>query len=198
MRLVPRLCLSVILAALCCPTRASADTLVIERPGAHPRYVFEAEPHLLLGALPAPGPARGTGFGLGFRGALEIIDNGFIRSINNTVAVGFGADWVYYADSDLPCERAPGTESCAELDPDFSVNYLYVPVVMQWNFWLSRDWSVFGEPGLGLHFASRGDDRTGLDPFLMFVGGRFHFGERVTLTMRAGYPTFSVGASFLL
>src|SRR5690606_37968201 len=80
------------------PTRVSADTLVINRPGSHPNYVFEAEPHLLIGALPAPGPARGTGVGLGLRGTVEIVDNGFIGNINNTVGVGFGADWVHYSD----------------------------------------------------------------------------------------------------
>jgi len=180
------------------PTRVSADTLVINRPGSHPNYVFEAEPHLLIGALPAPGPARGTGVGLGLRGTVEIVDNGFIGNINNTVGVGFGADWVHYSDSDLPCEKDPDSGGCADLDPDFSVNYLYLPVVMQWNFWLSRDWSVFGEPGVALHVASRGDDKLSLSPFVLFLGGRYHFSDRVTLTMRAGYPLFSVGASFLL
>jgi len=177
---------------------ALADTLLIQRPGSHPNYFFEAEPHLGFSALPPPGPARGSGFGVGFRGTFEIVDNGFIAGINNTVGVGVGADWLYYGDSDLPCERDPSGNNCADLDPDFSMTYIYLPVVMQWNFWLSRDWSVFGEPGVGLHFMSEGDDSVGLDPFFFFVGGRYHFSDRVTLTMRAGYPTFSVGASFLL
>ncbi len=185
-------------AGLLWSAEANADTLVIKRPGAHPNYRFEAEPHLVIGALPAPGPARDTGFGIGFRGAVELVDNGFVSQINNTVAVGFGADWVHYGDSDLPCRKAANGSSCADLNPDFSLNYLYLPVVMQWNFWLSRNWSVFGEPGLSLRYASRGDDKLSLDPFVIFVGGRFHFSDRVTLTMRAGYPTFSVGASFLL
>lgn len=134
---------------------------------------------------------------MGFRGTLEIIDNGFISGINNTVGVGFGADWVYYPDSHLDCERDPASNSCIDLDPDFSVTYVYLPVVMQWNFWLSRAWSVFGEPGFAVRYASRGD-KLGVNPFVLFAGGRYHFTDRVSLTMRVGYPTFHVGASFLL
>jgi len=177
---------------------ARADTVTIERPGAHPNYQFEVEPHLLLSAFPPPGPATGLGYGVGARGTFELIDNGFIRTINNTVGVGIGVDWVSYDDSHLPCPKDPNSGTCADLNPDFSVNYVYVPVVMQWNFWLTRSWSVFGEPGFALRFMSRGDEGVSLDPFLLFVGGRYHFNERISLTLRVGYPTFSVGASFLL
>jgi hypothetical protein len=152
---------------------------------------------LLIGALPAPRPARGTGLGFGFRGSLELIDNGFISSINNTVGVSFGADWVHYGDSHLQCSKnAAG--NCADPDPDFSISTVTIPVTMQWNFWLSRDWSVFGEPGLALRYVSRGDDSFHIDPFVIWLGGRYHFAERITLTMRVGYPVFSVGLSFLI
>lgn len=199
MRAHSRLCFAgSLIVSTVLSTPAFADTVTIRHPGDHPRYLFEAEPHLTLGAFPAPGPADGSGYGIGFRGTIELIDNGFISSINNSIGVGFGADWVHYRDSSLPCPKAPDTGNCADLAPDFSINYVYIPVVMQWNFWLSRDWSVFGEPGLELRFASKGEDRTALDPFVLFVGGRYHFSERISLTLRAGYPTFSVGASFLL
>ncbi|HTB72126.1 MAG TPA: hypothetical protein VK762_02725, partial [Polyangiaceae bacterium] len=69
-----------------------------------------------------------------------------------------------------------------------------VPIVMQWNFWLSTHWSVFGEPGLA--FGS-GDRSTIVWP-VFYAGGRFHFTDRVALTMRLGYPDFSLGVSFLL
>lgn len=200
MRFLLRPCLVALALGVSCfeVSRARADTVTIERPGAHPNYKFEVEPHLSIGAFPPPGPADGPGYGIGARGTFELIDNGFIRTINNTVGVGVGIDWVHYNDSNLPCPKNPDNGSCVDLNPDFSVNYVYVPVVMQWNFWLSRDWSVFGEPGLAVRFVSRGDDDFALDPFLFFLGGRYHFHERVTLTLRAGYPTFSVGASFLL
>jgi hypothetical protein len=66
---------------------------------------------------------------------------------------------------------------------------------MQWNFWLSENWSVFGEPGTSMRID---DDKARFDPFVFYAGGRFHFSDFVTLTMRVGRPTASVGVSFLL
>lgn len=154
-------------AALAWTTAAGADTSVIKRPGAHPDYVFEAEPHVLVAPFEKFAP------GVGFRGTFELVDNGFIAKINNTVGIGFGADW---------------TEK-----------NLWFPLVMQWNFWLSKSWSVFGEPGVSLRVRDdKKKDETKLDPFTIYAGGRFHFSERVTLTLRVGRPTASVGISFLL
>jgi hypothetical protein len=148
------------------PGVAEADEhSIIKSPGDHPAYIFEAEPHLLIGYS---GPFDSDGnFGVGFRGTVHIA-NGFVSSINDSVGVGFGLD--------------------------FSTNgHVLVPVVMQWNFWLSTHWSVFGEPGLALGSG----DRTVLWP-AFYVGGRFHFTDRIALTMRLGYPDFSLGVSFLL
>jgi hypothetical protein len=141
---------------------AFADQSTIKLPGAHPDYAFEAEPHLLVAPFDEFRP------GVGFRGTIELVDNGFVSSINNTVGLGFGAD--------------------------YSRDHFRVPVVMQWNFWLSRNWSVFGEPGGLIDF---GGDRTRAYP-AFYAGGRFHFTDSVTLTMRVGHPTASVGVSFLL
>lgn len=140
---------------------ARADTSTIKLPGAHPDYVFEAEPHALVAPFDELRP------GIGFRGTIELVDNGFVASINNTVGIGFGADW--------------------------AKDHFRVPVVMQWNFWLSRNWSVFGEPGALVDFGKKAKAHPAL-----YVGGRFHFTERITLTMRIGHPTASVGVSFLL
>jgi hypothetical protein len=71
-----------------------------------------------------------------------------------------------------------------------------LPVVMQWNFWLHPRWSVFGEPGVAFRVRRYRDNK--FDPFILYGGGRFHFTDTITLTMRIGYPTFSVGVSFLL
>lgn len=163
---------------------ASADTLIIKHPGDHPRYVFEAEPHVILGFINPPGPGDGSGFGLGFRGTIPLLHNGFVSTINNNIGIGFGLDWVHYSHSFI------------DRGNRYDVNYAYLPVVMQWNFFLSRQWSVFGEPGVAFHFVNHGDNR--FDPFVFFAGGRWHFSDRITLTMRVGYPTFSVGVSFLL
>src|SRR5688572_24024073 len=67
---------------------ARADQMVIKFPGQHPDYVFEAEPHVLVA------PFSGFRPGVGFRGTVIILQNGFIPSINNSVGISFGADWV--------------------------------------------------------------------------------------------------------
>jgi len=178
---------------------ARADTVVIRRPGDHPNYVLEAEPHLLLGFIDPPGPDVDDdfGFGPGFRGTLELVDNGFVPSINNSVGIGFGLDYLVYPGAARRCgpnPPGPGGGPCIEEDED--VSYVWIPVVMQWNFWLSRQWSVFGEPGVAFRIVSPGDDK--FQPLVFFAGGRWHFSDSASLTMRLGYPAFSVGVSFLL
>jgi hypothetical protein len=62
---------------------------------------------------------------------------------------------------------------------------------MQWNFYVANRWSVFGEVG--------GQIRHDFDevwPDALFqADGRYHFDESLALTLRAGYPWFSVGLS---
>jgi hypothetical protein len=151
------------------PRIARAEESIIKRPGDHPHYFFEAEPHALLGFA---GPFKEKGhFGAGFRGTIVLVDNGFIRTINNSVGITFGADLFV------------GKET------------LFIPVAMQWNFWLSTHWSVFGEPGVGLALKKFEAKEDVVHPILM-AGGRYHFSEKISLTMRIGYPAFSIGASF--
>lgn len=151
------------------PSSAEArEESLIKNPGDHPDYRFEAEPHMLIGFGPAFD--RGTGFGPGFRGTIVVVDNGFVKSINNSVGIGFGADLAFANKS-----------------------YVFVPVVMQWNFWLSTHWSVFGEPGLGFSFGARNVVQPAF-----YAGGRYNFTEKIALTIRLGYPMVSVGASFNL
>jgi hypothetical protein len=145
---------------------AHADEMVIKYPGLHPNYVFEAEPHFLLDPYADFAP------GVGFRGTVSVLKNGFVKTINNSIGVSFGLDW---ADKGV-----------------------WIPVAMQWNFWLSRHWSVFGEPGVTFR---TGGDHHGHDHVAwlgLWAGGRYHFTDRITLTLRVGSPTLSVGVSFLL
>src|SRR5690348_5524691 len=78
-------------AALALPGAAAADESIIKNPGDHPSYRFEAEPHGLIGF---GGPFRhGRGeLGAGFRGTVIIVDNGFVKTINNSVGITFGGD----------------------------------------------------------------------------------------------------------
>ncbi|MCC6648116.1 MAG: hypothetical protein IT374_21420 [Polyangiaceae bacterium] len=170
---------SVCSLALCLAASATAraDGSVIGRPGAHPGYVLDLEPHLLLGTDDGVGGDNGY-WGPGVRGTLILVDNGFVKSINNSVGLGVGLDYLDYKHGSA----------------------FYVPVVMQWNFFLSSGWSVFGEPGIGFFLGDGGvrrrhDDRV-LDPNLA-IGGRYLFSDKLALTMRIGWPAASVGVSFL-
>jgi hypothetical protein len=188
------------LALLFVPDTAQAQS-TIRQPGNHPKYSFDAEPHGLIGWDP-PGPAHDTGLGLGFRGTVTLVDNGFVSTINNSIGIGFGLDWIHYEDDDFGywCR---GNRFCD--DPffdDFDVDFFVLPIVMQWNFWLHRQWSVFGEVGGAIGIVSAeefyGDDDVEFFPVIFFGGGRFHFSDAAALTMRIGYPYFSIGVSIWL
>lgn len=160
-----------IVAPLAMPAVASADESIIKSPGDHPSYRFEAEPHGLLG-YGGPFRSGSANIGAGFRGTIIIVDKGFIPSINNSVGIGFGGDIF------------------------FNHGTFFLPVVMQWNFWLTPHWSVFGEPGIGI----AANPESGRDAFgpAFYAGGRYHFNDKVSLTLRVGYPSISIGASFFL
>lgn len=193
--------LSVVSLALTGTLQAHAQS-TIKRPGQRPGYSFELEPHGLLGAFEPPGDGRGTGFGLGVRGTVEAVKEGFLPKLNDSVGVGFGLDFVHYGGNGQTrgdCARfaagPSGVPVCVETTNAYGRrSYFYLPVVMQWNFWLHRKWSAFGEPGVSVYFS---DGAPRFTPFVVFVGGRYHFTDSVALTLRLGYPTISLGASFL-
>jgi hypothetical protein len=193
-RRLPRLAVAgaaLTLAALAvlAPRSARADD-TIKHPGDHPAYNFEVEPHLVLGWDDV---YAADGFGLGVRFSIPIVDNGFVPKINNSVAISFGLDLLHY-------------DSCWYVG-DCSANYIHIPVVMQWNFYVARQWSVFGEPGLvvfhgfisdcpvAIRNCPVGPRETSVEPAL-YLGGRYHFNDKMSLTMRVGFPSISVGLSF--
>jgi hypothetical protein len=179
-------------------TDAGAET-IIKNPGDHPDYSVELEPHALYGW----GHLYGSGgFGVGARVTIPIVDNGFIKTINNSVGISFGLDWLRY--SGCYGYRYDGRGrygyGCS------GASYFLFPAAMQWNFWLTTRWSVFAEPGFYIYHGVFDDycnglpgcgypTRTSID-FAFYGGGRFHFNENIALTMRIGYPTMSVGVSF--
>jgi hypothetical protein len=153
---------------------------LIKDPNAHPQYTTELEPHLVLDVF------GDDHVGLGGRATFEIVDPGFVPTINNTVGIGVGADWVHRTDL---CHAG----ICHNYDQ------LYIPLVMQWNFWFTKQWSAFGEPGLAIRFHDHGDhdDDTDLEP-VFGIGGRLSFTEKAALTLRLGVPEISLGVSFFL
>jgi len=195
-----------VLAVAMASTRSATADDTISRPGDHPHYSVEIEPHGLWGWTHY-GYAPDDGFGLGARFSIPIVENGFVPSINNSVAIGFGGDWLHYSGDRCYYDNNPHFNGpCYDVG---DANYLFFPVVMQWNFFVAKKWSVFGEPGLVIYHgwfdycagapagASCGNPTaTGVD-FALWVGGRYHFNEHVALVLRVGYPTFSFGVSFM-
>jgi hypothetical protein len=108
--------------------------------------------------------------GAGLRATVTLARDGFIDGVNDSVGLGFGADWTR--------------------------DTTWVPVVMQWNFWLSEHWSVFGEPGVALRLRDDFNDR-GPD-FTIYGGARYRFGRAAALTIRVGHPALALGVSFFL
>ena len=81
---------------------------------------------------------------------------------------------------------------------------------MQWNFHLTKHWSVFGERGLYIYhgaFDTNYCNGPGLPPcsyptetsvdVAFGAGERYSFNDFVALTLRIGYPTLSFGVSFM-
>ncbi len=185
---VASLVLTVIALSLAPGAVSRADD-TIKHPGDHPAYNVEIEPHLLLDWNGVYGAG---GYGIGARFSIPIVDQGFVKEINDSVAISFGLDivhhdWCWYHGS------------C-------SADYFDFPVAMQWNFYVAQRWSVFGEPGLLVYHGLISDcppnsscpavpQVTGIEPAL-YLGGRYHLGRGASLTMRVGFPSFSFGFSF--
>ncbi len=169
---------------------ARADE-TIRSPGAHPDYAVEIEPHFVIGD---DSVFASAGYGVGARFGIPIVRNGFVPSINNSVAINFGIDLVHY-------------DQCYFQTTGCGANYLLFPVALQWNFFLSRQFSVYGEGGIFLYkgfvsdavcsgsFCVGAPSDFGVLPTFA-VGGRWHFSEHVALNLRVGYPTVTLGVSF--
>ncbi len=204
-------------SAMACATLLSSVSVcrsiyaqsTIRQPGEHPDYSVELEPHFALGAFDPPGNTIAPGFGGGLRLTIPVVKQGFIASINNSIGISFGFDWLHYSGNDVtigPCAYfAPGpagTLICTQV-AGFNAgpaSYLFFPVAMQWNFWLHERFSAFGEPGLAIYYRKAqyypGSD-VSLTP-VFDLGGRWHFSKVAALTFRLGYPVFTLGVSFFL
>lgn len=103
--------------------------------------------------------------GLGVRVDIPIVPEGLLQSVNDDLAVTVGADLLF----------------------DDGEVWVGIPVGLQWNFYIKREWSVFPELGLALLFGEGHHDDVGVEP-LLAVGGRYHFSARNALVLRIGWP----------
>jgi hypothetical protein len=194
--------LALALLVLAGPSPAAAQGLS-RRFADQPAYGLELEPHLVAGVVDPPGPGTSQGAGAGLRASIVVSRDGFINNVNDSIAIGFGLDVLHYRGQDgalfgtcVRREPGPGgTSVCTEVDiPGGPRNYVFIPVVMQWNFWLHPQWSAFVEPGLAVFLTNRG---AGAAPSLS-VGGRMHVSDAFSLVFRLGWPTTTLGVSFRL
>jgi hypothetical protein len=178
-------------ALACTSGTASAQ---IDRAGHHPHYSVELEPDLNW-QWTGDEAAFDDGVGIGFRVAIPVLKDGPVPSINNNLAITFGMQWAHFGNA---C--GPRPDRCDEDD-------IWVPITVQWNFFLTDMISIFPEFGLGFRDAlfdydicnnrvCRGSDLE-VHP-VMWFGARFRLHENVALTLRLGTPMLQFGVSFLI
>lgn len=176
---------------------AAGASAQIRSPGAHVRYSAEVEPHLVLQH------SDDDGIGVGIRASFPVLDNGPIRTINNSLALGLGFDWSHWDDQ---------CGNWAECDG----NDFWIPLVVQWNFFFTDFISAFPELGIAIEYESWDGDWEGfcggpgrrwcdddgdgdLDiELVLWLGVRLHVTEEVAITIRLGVPSVLIGASFFL
>ena len=193
----------VLLALVNAPRDAHAQ-MIIKDPHP-PQYSVELEGKLNIDPETLYGYG-GTGIGPGVRASIPLVSPGFIPNLNNSIAISFGLDilrhsgYAYYGRCDAAgCYRYDGGGFWS----------VYFPVAMQWNFFLTKQFSVFAEPGLALRHAFINDSYCDArfyacgsrdDLYLtLFAGGRFMITDRIAITARVGHPILlSAGISIFL
>jgi hypothetical protein len=189
---------SCLLVGVAAVPRAARAEGTIKNPDDHPHYIAELEPHVLF----RDDNYFNNGFGVGGRVSFPIVDPGFIKTINNTIAIGTGLDvfflnYCYYRNE----------VGCGE-------TLFGIPLVMQWNFYVAPHISVFGEPGFQLYFYNYNGcppgvpcanpyNTTHFAPFFFDAGMRYHFNETIAITPRIMFDNYgafglSFGVSFFL
>lgn len=197
-----------VVGLLCFPGSAQAQS-IIKQPGNHPDYSFEIEPHL---AFEWARDGYDEGFGPGARVNIPFMHNGPIKTINNNMGITFGLD-VTFGDGGPGWCYSRYDRGLWLAGRDCSLTEFWLPVAMQWNFFLTKVISVFGEPGLAI-VHQRWDydyycqgvngnicpyDDTDTDLRFTFAGGgRFMFSDSIGATVRLGYPMITAGINFLL
>jgi hypothetical protein len=187
---------------------SAAASAQIDHPGGHPHYAAEIEPRLVVQWDDEPW-WDDDGIGLGIRASIPVVQDGPVRTINNSLALSFGLDWAHFDDA---C-WGPGPRPNVISD-DCSANDFWLPFVVQWNFFFSDLISAFPELGLGLEYETWDGDLCGSGrnlyvcgdgdssdvdiELLLWLGVRFHVADSFAITLRLGTPSLTLGASFFL
>lgn len=142
----------------------------------------------ILGGIPYP-----FGFGAGIRVGLPIVPNGFIGSINDGVFLEPGVQFVYWDDFH---DTRTG---------------VMVPILLRWDFFLTRVWTLFGTAGVVFGFFTDDRDRfevkrardvffPGSRPgfFQVALGGgaMINFNAKTSLRLDASTHMLAVGVVF--
>ncbi len=178
---------------------ASSAAAQINRPGAHPQYVVELEPHGLIQWDVEPWDDEGLG--LGFRASIPVMQNGPVKTINNSFAIGFGIDWAHSGDNCWGYNYRP-YDPRIRFEGDCDADNILFPVVAQWNFFFTPAVSAFAELGLAIVYETwdwglADDDDIDVEPVFL-LGPRFILGDMIAIPIRIGWPYLSVGVSFLI
>jgi hypothetical protein len=154
------------------------------------RYPIEIEAHAAFGAYNVYG---NSGVGGGLRLSIPVVAGRLGSGTTDNLAIGFGGDILNYGNcySQGLCDA----------------NYLMFPVAAQWNVFFGPRVSVFGEGGIYLYkgfFDSCNSSPSvcGAPPDFgvlpTFAAGlRLRLAPNVALLARAGYPTSTLGVSWL-
>jgi hypothetical protein len=178
-----------LVATIALPSVALADGEAPYRFENRADYGLEVEPHFAFGAENVYGA---SGFGGGVRLGIPLAVGHIGRAPQN-LALSFGGDLLHY-------DNCYYGSYC-------SANYVTVPVALQWNVFVARPVSLFLEGGAFLYKGwfdecGAGDPGCSAPPDFgllptVAVGGRVHIGDNVALTLRLGYPTTTIGVSFM-
>ncbi|NOZ86692.1 MAG: hypothetical protein GXP49_10555 [Deltaproteobacteria bacterium] len=127
------------------------------------------------------------GFGAGARYTMNLVGNGFVPSINNSVGLSMGADIMAH-----PAYACHGW--------DFSLS---LPVTMEWAFYLTRAWTVFAEIGTTVWIRPLGECGGVINKyfdiwFIFGPGARWNITDNSFMVFRLTYPYFSIGYGFSL
>lgn len=120
------------------------------------------------------------GIGAGIRGEFVALPDGAIPNVNDDISFTVGGDAILFFDDDDHGH-----------DHDDEGLGIWAAGAVQWNFYLSKEWSVFPELGMWFQFGEDGrgheDDAFDMD-LLVGLGVRYHLGGRSAILFRIEHP----------